>query len=108
RRLHVLLLDSTAFHGGQERDRAMAERLHAARTTAPHDLFVVLTGNIHNRVRPGTPWDRAYEPMGYLFTRLEPKLAATSLDVAFAGGSAWTCTSAETASCQTRTLKGRP
>lgn len=115
RRLHragrpvrLVLLDSSAGAGGPERDRAMAVRLRSAVAAGPHDLFVVLTGNIHTRIRRGTPWNPAYEPMGFLVTQLAPKLVVTALDVAYSGGTAWICETPQPASCGPKTLKGRP
>jgi hypothetical protein len=106
--VHLLLLDSTAFRGGSERDRAMAGRLRDAIAGAPHDLFLVLTGNLHTRLRQGVSWDPSYEPMGLVLTRLAPKLPIAALDVAYTGGSAWICETPQPASCGAKTLKGRP
>ncbi len=106
--VHLLLLDSTAFRGGSARDRAMAGRLRDAIAGAPHDLFLVLTGNIHTRLRQGVPWDPSYEPMGFVLTHLAPRLAIAALDVVYTGGSAWICESPQPASCGAKTLKGRP
>jgi hypothetical protein len=105
-KVRLVLLDVTGASSGQERDRAMAERLKAAAGGAPADLIVTLTGNIHNRTVQGTPWDASYEPMGYLVAR-DSALHPLSLDVSYTGGTAWTCTSAERESCQTRSLKGQ-
>jgi len=102
--LRVALLDSAAPMPGQERDRAMAGRLAAAIQANPRDVVVTLTGNLHNLVARGFPWDERYEPMGFLLAQLRPGLAITSLDVAHAGGSAWICTSAEPTSCALRPL----
>lgn len=106
--VHLLLLDSTAFQDGSERDRAMAGRLRDAIAGAPHDLFLVLTGNIHTRLRQGVRWDPSYEPMGFVLAHLSPKLAIAALDVAYTGGSAWICETPRPASCGAKTLKGRP
>jgi hypothetical protein len=106
--VHLLLLDSTAFRGGRERDRAMAGRLRDAIAGAPHDLFLVLTGNIHTRLRQGVPWDPSYEPMGFVLAQVAPKLAISALDVAYTGGSAWICETPQPASCGAKPLKGRP
>ncbi|HEV3077955.1 MAG TPA: hypothetical protein VHB47_26300 [Thermoanaerobaculia bacterium] len=106
--VHLMLLDSTAFRGGSERDRAMAARLRDAIAGAPHDLFLVLTGNIHTRLRQGVPWDPSYEPMGFVLAHLAPRLAIAALDVAYTGGSAWICETPQPASCGAKTLKGRP
>ncbi len=106
--VHLLLLDSIAFRGGRERDRAMAGRLQDATAGAPHDLFLVLTGNIHTRLRQGVPWDPSYEPMGFVLAHLAPNLAIAALDVAYTGGSAWICDTPQPASCGAKPLKGRP
>lgn len=85
---------------GSERERLMAGALGERLTSAPNDLFVILTGNIHSRVARGTPWNPDYEPMGYLLRQAHPDLAIVSLDVAHAGGSAWLCVAGEP--CGTR------
>ncbi|HZF08455.1 MAG TPA: hypothetical protein VFE33_06650 [Thermoanaerobaculia bacterium] len=85
--LPVVLLDSTPQ--APARDRFMAERLSAAVAQRPQDLFLALTGNYHNRLAPGAPWDAHYEPMGLLLSRLRPDLPLTALDVATTGGTAW-------------------
>jgi len=83
----------------------MAERLSAAVGQRPQDLFVALTGNYHNRLAPGAPWDAHYEPMGYVLKSLRPDLPLTALDVASTGGTAWICTSASKDSCQVRPIR---
>jgi erythromycin esterase-like protein len=83
-----------------DRERLMAEALGRQLAASPDDLFVVLTGNIHSRLAPGTPWDPDYQPMGLLLQQALPDLDIVSLDVAHAGGSAWMCVSGE--SCGAR------
>jgi hypothetical protein len=80
-------------------ERGIAERLSAAVGQRPKDLFLALTGNYHNRLAPGAPWDAHYEPMGLLLSRLRPDLPLTALDVATTGGTAWVCVSASKDSC---------
>jgi hypothetical protein len=106
--LHVILFDRMAQPSGswQERDRWMAERIKEAMGARPGDLFIGLAGNVHMRLTRGTPWDAGYESAGFLLKDLEPGRQLTSLDVAYSGGSAWTCTSAEAASCKVRSLRG--
>jgi len=101
--LPVVLLDSTPQ--APARDRFMAERLSAAVAQRPQDLFLALTGNYHNRLAPGAPWDAHYEPMGLLLSRLRPDLPLTALDVASTGGTAWICLSASPDSCYARPTK---
>jgi hypothetical protein len=95
--LTVVLLDSMPLAAA--RDRAMAELLSAAVGQRPKDLFLALTGNYHNRLAPGAPWDAHYEPMGLLLSRLRPDLPLTALNVATTGGTAWVCLSASKDSC---------
>lgn len=71
----------------------------------PQDLFLALTGNYHNRLAPGAPWDAHYEPMGLLLSRLRPDLPLTALDVATTGGTAWICLSASPDSCHVRATR---
>jgi hypothetical protein len=108
RPLRVALLDrfepprSTA-----EREGWMAAALAAAFDETPGAVVIALAGNLHTRVGRGSPWDPEYEPAGYLLARQRPELALTALDVAYRGGTAWTCTSGEPESCRARTLRGR-
>jgi hypothetical protein len=106
--LHVVLLDSPGIvKDAGIRDRAMAERLKTATAQRPKDLFLVLTGNIHNRLARGVPWDAKYEPMGFVLSQSEPKLRLTSLDVSYGGGTAWSCETPDAASCKSRPLGGK-
>ena len=57
--------DASSAKGGQARDRAMADNLARAAGEASQAILVVLTGNIHSRTAPGTPWSWDYEPMGF-------------------------------------------
>ncbi len=86
------LFNRTDRSSSQDRDRKMARTLGALVERSPADLFLALTGNIHSRLAPGTPWDPDYEPMGFLLRRDNPGLRVVSLDVSHAGGSAWLCT----------------
>ena len=106
--LHVLLLDSVAFAGGAERDRGMAGRLAAAIAKAPGDLVVVLTGNLHTRLRRGGPEDPILEPMGSVLRGAAPRLRIAALDVSYGGGSAWICATPDAASCGAKALTGKP
>lgn len=92
---------------GQSRDRAMAKRLGEAIREHPSHLFLVLTGNIHARLRPGTPWDEDFEPMGFLVQKQLPDRRILAFDFSSTGGTAWTCTSAGAEDCHARRLGGR-
>ena len=76
----------------------MALRLIDAVEGAPDRFFVVLTGNIHNRVESGG---------GRMGDRVAARLtlvALYSLNLSYTGGSAWICTSS---GCGAQELKGR-
>jgi hypothetical protein len=89
---------------GVTRDEAMADQLMASIERAPDNLFLVLTGNLHQRLYRGTPWDQGYRPMGLLFARsarrLTPGTRIVSLDVHYyGGGEAWACQGTSPSSC---------
>jgi hypothetical protein len=84
----------------QEREKSMAERLRARLAAAPGDLLVVLTGNLHTRLKPRV--DYAY--MGSVLAEGSPGLRLAALDVAYTGGSAWICQGDEPAACKATEL----
>jgi hypothetical protein len=108
--VRVALLDRQVNPSGQERDRAMAERLQSIYATALPDLVITLTGNLHNRLSRGVPWDKSYENMGFLFVQRGPGVRATSLNVRWTGGTAWYCQGADGGenSCKAWPLKVGP
>ncbi|HXO22728.1 MAG TPA: hypothetical protein VOA87_22635 [Thermoanaerobaculia bacterium] len=85
--VRVKLLDRKA----KDRDRVMAERLRAAIEAAPADLFLVLTGNVHTRTLPGSPWDPHRQNMGALLVKRLPKKKIVALDLSHNGGMGWLC-----------------
>jgi hypothetical protein len=89
-----------------ERDRWMAEALAQAFEETPGGVVLSLTGNVHSRISPGTPWDADYQPAGYVLATMRPDLRVTALDASYPDGTAWTCTSAEASSCEARPLQG--
>lgn len=90
-----------------ERDRWMAEALAAAADASPQSLIVALIGNVHTRVTRGVPWDGAYEPAGYVLRQLRPGLSVTALNVAYTGGTVWTCPTPDPLACGSRQITGR-
>jgi hypothetical protein len=86
------LFNRTDGRGSQDRDRKMARTLGALVERAAGGRFIVLTGNVHSRLAPGTRWDSTYQPMGFLAQQADPELRIVSLDVAHSGGHAWLCT----------------
>jgi len=90
---------------GQERENAMAATVKHQVESAPNRFYVVLSGNIHARTKKGLPWDKKYQPMGYL---LEDALEdVVALDMAYDSGSAWICAVDNTLDCGIRTAKGK-
>jgi peptidoglycan/xylan/chitin deacetylase (PgdA/CDA1 family) len=103
--VRVVLIDDPAVPA--RRDSAMSARIQTARAAAPDDVFLVLTGNVHNRLTVGTQWDASYEPMGYLLRRAVDAGRITSLDVAHAGGEAWVCFGSTASDCGVRSIGKR-
>jgi hypothetical protein len=84
RDLVVVALDAP---GQGTRDAAMSGRLREWIRQAPHKKVAVLVGNLHALRSKGSPFDPAFEPMGFYLADLAP----LSLFVDFVGGSAWNC-----------------
>jgi hypothetical protein len=101
--LRVVLLDSAELQG-RERDRHMGERLAAA--IDERRVLIALVGNVHSRTSRGVPWDAAYEPAGLIAAGRRPGTVLSVLLVS-PPGTVWSCTSADAASCGTRSLGGR-
>ncbi|OJT23246.1 hypothetical protein BO221_20490 [Archangium sp. Cb G35] len=90
---------------GEVREAAMARTVLSQVEAGPERFFLISTGNVHPRTRPGLPWDLGYRPMGYMLARSVPSLV--SLDVAFDSGTAWICSVGETLECGERSTKGQ-
>ncbi len=103
--IRALLIDDPTIPS--KRDSAMATHIHGAVLDAPDDVFLVLTGNVHNRMTRGTRWNAAYEPMGYQLRGTLGSTAITSLNVAHQGGEAWVCFGSTPADCGVRKIRGR-
>ena len=95
--VEVVLLDRPEAR--QERDAEMAARLLTAVGETPANLFVVLTGNLHNRVTEGSRHlgRRALDALG--------SERVLSLNQAYSGGSAWVCLS--DSPCGPHEIRGR-
>lgn len=91
------------FKDGPDRDRQMAANFAAAVERSPEDLFVSLTGNLHNRIVRGWSNKPDYEWMGYV---LRQKYAdrLVSLNASSTGGTAWVCFGED---CGPQPMKGR-
>jgi hypothetical protein len=71
------------------RDAGMAAALRAWMEAMPQSVAVVLVGNVHARLTKGFHGNASYEPLGYRLSDLGDRVR--SLDVRYAGGSAWNC-----------------
>lgn len=109
RPIRITLVDWDQKGGGAPRDRSMGEALATAarQVQAEGGVLISMAGNVHSRITRGTPWEADYEPAGFVMVREAPDLSITALEVAYAEGTAWTCTSGEVASCGVRPLRGR-
>jgi hypothetical protein len=74
---------------GQVREEAMAATVLSRVKHAPDRFFLVVSGNIHPRTKPGLPWDGKYQPMGLLLSKHVKGVVA--LDMAYDSGTAWIC-----------------
>ncbi|QSQ20240.1 hypothetical protein JY651_33950 [Pyxidicoccus parkwayensis] len=74
---------------GQVREEAMAATVLSRVKHAPDRFFLVVSGNIHPRTKPGLPWNGKYQPMGLLLSKHVKDVVA--LDMAYNSGSAWIC-----------------
>ena len=101
--LHIVLIDDPSQPA--RRDVAMAQSVETAVAARPEDLVLVLTGNIHNRLTRGMPWDETYTPMGLLLRQALTGRGVVSLNVAHRGGEAWLCLSGEP--CAVQRIGGR-
>lgn len=102
--LRVELIDDP--EPGTARDAHMAERLGELVTQGAEGLVVSLTGNAHNRITRGTPWDEEHEPMGFLLAGDQPERRIVSLDLATTGGTAWICQGVKPEDCGRTELGG--
>jgi hypothetical protein len=101
-------IDSTKPVGGSERDAKMAENLAAAIEKRAGATVLVLTGNIHNRTKKGTPWDAEFVPMGLRLRDVGVQLH--TLDMKMSGGSMWVCMAKpgeKEPTCGERNFKGQ-
>ena len=84
--LRVLVIDNSMT---PDRDRFMAQWLEAAIVDEPSRFFVTLTGNLHNRL---TAADGQRAPMGFHLRQSLTEVNVVSLQITYAGGTAWVCT----------------
>ena len=104
--IRVVAYSDDSASTGQLRDRGMAAALGRAFADSAR-LLLVLSGNLHNRLRVGTAISSTYEPAGFLLKTSVPGRRIISLDMANDSGTVWTCLSSARSSCQVRSVRGR-
>lgn len=91
---------------GNAHEEAVTRHLSAHVTNNPERFFIVLSGNVHNRLQAGTAWAPDLEPMGLRLSRAFGD-RVTSLDFAYASGTAWICSVDGRLDCGVRPARGR-
>jgi hypothetical protein len=81
----------------QERDEGMSRAL--ATLAGKGRVLVVLSGNLHNRLRAGTAISPQYRPAGFGLAKLIAPERIVSLDVGYDAGTAWLCAGPKPADC---------
>jgi hypothetical protein len=104
--VRVVAYSDDSASSGQLRDRGMAVALGKALADSTR-LLLVLSGNLHNRLRAGTAISPTYEPAGFLLKASAPARRIVSLDMASDSGTVWTCLSSAGSSCQVRSMRAR-
>ncbi|WP_428265697.1 hypothetical protein [Haliangium sp.] len=102
--IDVFAFDSGTYDDWNRRDASMAETILARAAGAPEALVLTLSGNLHNRLVPGLPWDDSKVPMGVHVAAAHERVI--SLDVRYAGGTAWIQRSED--ECGATELSGKP
>lgn len=89
----------------QERDDGMSRALAALATN--RRSLVVLSGNLHNRLRAGTAISAQYRPAGFSLARLIGPERIISLDIGYDAGTAWLCSGPKPTDCGLRQIRAR-
>jgi hypothetical protein len=98
-RLSVVAFDipEAAMATTADRDKEMADHLLIARLVRREAALLVLTGNIHARLRGGLEFAPDLVPMGATMRVAVPSLL--SFDARYGAGTAWVCTGSTPAEC---------
>lgn len=81
----------------QERDEGMSRALAAL--AGKGRVLVVLSGNLHNRLRAGTAISAQYRPAGFGLAKLIAPDRIISLDIGYDAGTAWLCAGPKPTDC---------
>lgn len=87
----------------QARDDGMARAIAALAAT--HRSIVVLSGNLHNRLRVGTAISRDYRPAAFTLATLIDPDRVVSIDMGYDAGTAWICAGPTPADCGVHTVR---
>ncbi len=90
-RVTLRAFDSRPFEPPQvNSDFGMASSLVRNIEESPNDFTLLLTGNLHSRLRRDTTTIKP-EPMAYLASQARPKWRFVSINATFSSGEAWAC-----------------
>jgi len=89
----------------QERDEGMSRAL--ATLAGKGRVLIVLSGNLHNRLRAGTAISAQYRPAGFGLAKLIAPERIISLDVGYDAGTAWLCAGPKPADCGVHHVNAR-
>jgi len=102
-RINVFLFDLST--PAQDRDAQMAKNILAARTQAPNDLFLILTGNVHAMKKMMNIKTTQLVPMAFHLAGSGARV--TSLVSVYPPGTAWVCKGAGTEACGSHPVSGK-
>ena len=109
-KLTIRAFDSRPFEPPQaNNDFGMASSLVRNIEESPADFTLLLTGNLHSRLRRDTTKIKP-EPMAYLASLARPKWNFVSINATFSSGEAWACTISDGSTemeCQSSVYKTR-
>lgn len=91
----------------EPREEAMARRLLEAANGAPEAVMLVLSSNLHSRVRRGRGKLRNFRTMGWYLSQMVRDNRVVGVDAAHHGGEAWFCDPASPDDCAARPVKAR-
>ncbi|HEX9895758.1 MAG TPA: hypothetical protein VGA78_17635 [Gemmatimonadales bacterium] len=104
--IRLVAYSADSARSGQLRDEGMAATLARAMADTTR-IGVVLSGNLHNRLRAGTAISADYRPAAFEVAKRLGSARVRSLDMSYDAGTAWTCTGPRPADCAMRKVGAR-
>ena len=89
----------------QARDDGMARAIAAL--SASRRSVIVLSGNLHNRLRVGTAISPNYRPAAFTLAGLIEAKRIVSIDMGYEAGTAWICTGPTPTDCGVQKIRAR-